>query len=35
MNIYKYIIKGGLAQMYKSRRKIFVFLLALVLNIIW
>lgn len=33
MNIYKYIIKGGLAQMYKSRRKIFVFLLALVL--IW
>lgn len=31
MNIYKYIIKGGLAQMYKSRRKIFVFLLALVL----
>lgn len=31
MNIYKYIIKGGLAQMYKSRRTIFVFLLALVL----
>ena len=31
MNIYKYIIKGGLAQMYKSRRMIFVFLLALVL----
>lgn len=30
MNIYKYIIKGGLAQMYK-RRTIFVFLLALVL----
>lgn len=28
MNIYKYIIKGGLAQMYK-RRTIFVFLLAL------
>ena len=33
MNIYKYIIKGGLAQMYKSRRTIFGFLLALVL--IW
>ena len=31
MNIYKYIIKGGLAQMYKSRRTIFGFLLALVL----
>lgn len=31
MNIYKYNIKGGLAQMYKSRRTIFVFLLALVL----
>lgn len=31
MNIYKYIIKGGLAQMYKSRKTIFVFLLALVL----
>ena len=31
MNIYKYIIKGGLAQMYKSRRTIFVFLLAIVL----
>lgn len=31
MNIYKYIIKGGLAQMYKSRRMIFGFLLALVL----
>lgn len=31
MNIYKYIIKGGLAQMYKSRRTIFVFLLAMVL----
>lgn len=31
MNIYKYIIKGGLAQMYKSRRTIFGFLLAMVL----
>ena len=31
MNIYKYIIKGGLAQMNKSRRTIFGFLLALVL----
>lgn len=31
MNIYKYIIKGGLAQMYKSRRMILGFLLALVL----
>ena len=31
MNIYKYIIKGGLAQMYKRRRTIFGFLLALVL----
>lgn len=31
MNIYKYIIKGGLAQMYKSRRTIFGFLLVLVL----
>ena len=31
MNTYKYIIKGGLAQMYKSRRTIFGFLLALVL----
>ena len=28
---YKYIIKGGLAQMYKSRRTIFGFLLALAL----
>ena len=31
MNIYKYIIKGGLALMYKSRRTIFVFLLLMVL----
>lgn len=31
MNIYKYIIKGGFAQMNKSRRTIFGFLLALVL----
>lgn len=31
MNIYKYIIKGGLAQMYKSRRTIFGFLLVLVM----
>lgn len=31
MNIYKYIIKGGLAQMYKSRRTIVVFLLSMVL----
>ena len=31
MNIYKYIIKGGLALMYKSRRTIFVFLLLIVL----
>ena len=31
MNIYKYIIKGGLALMYKSRRTIFGFLLLMVL----
>lgn len=31
MNIYKYIIKGGLAQMYKSRRTIVGFLLSMVL----
>lgn len=31
MNIYKYIIKGGLALMYKSRRTIFGFLLLIVL----
>ena len=31
MNIYKYIIKGGLALTYKSRRTIFGFLLLMVL----
>ena len=34
MNIYKYIIKGGLAQMYKSRRTIFGFLLLMVLILV-
>lgn len=34
MNIYKYIIKGGLALMYKSRRTIFVFLLLMVLILV-
>lgn len=34
MNIYKYIIKGGLALMYKSRRTIFGFLLLMVLILV-
>lgn len=34
MNIYKYIIKGGLALMYKSRRTIFGFLLLIVLILV-
>lgn len=34
MNIYKYIIKGGLALMYKSRRTVFGFLLLIVLILV-